>query len=232
MPEVITVDRRFNGPPDSANGGYVCGLIAGAIREAVSVRLQKPSPLDTPLVVKQEAPGEWRVLHDGQVVATAAPAKVEIVPPPSPGYVAALAIARHYPGFKHHDVPTCFVCGPQRSPGDGLRIFPGPVAGAGIVAAPWLPDISLMDPDGKIKPEFIWAALDCPGYYASIPNDRPAMLGDLAVHIDRRVPADEPCVVVGWPISSEGRKHKVGTALYAEDGGPCARGLATWIEQA
>jgi len=56
------------------------------------------------------------------------------------------------------------------------------------------------------------------------------MLGQIAARIDRRVHASESCVVVGWKLSREGRKYTVGTALYDDDGEPCARAIATWIE--
>lgn len=230
MPDAITIDPRFSGPPDAGNGGYVCGLMAGAIRRSVRVRLHRPVPLATALTVVRDAEQEWRLLHGAESIATATPANVDAVPPRPPTYLQALAAARLYPGFKHHVYPDCFVCGPRRAQGDGLRIFPGALADGRVVAAPWLPDVSLADADGKVKPEFIWAALDCPGYFASVPSDRPAVLGELAVHIDRRVPADEPCVIVGWPISADGRKHRVGTALYTEAGDLCALGVATWIE--
>ena len=58
------------------------------------------------------------------------------------------------------------------------------------------------------------------------------LLGQLAVRIDRRVHADEPCVIVGRHLESEGRKHRVITALYDEDGEPCASAEALWIEPA
>src|SRR3954464_12677771 len=29
--EVIAIERRFNGPPDSGQGGYTCGLVAEAL---------------------------------------------------------------------------------------------------------------------------------------------------------------------------------------------------------
>jgi hypothetical protein len=41
---------------------------------------------------------------------------------------------------------------------------------------------------------------------------------------------EEPCVIIGWQILIEGRKHKVGTALFDEDGERCAFGVATWLE--
>lgn len=40
---MITVDKRFKGPPTSANGGYVCGLLSQFVDgPAVSVRLRLP----------------------------------------------------------------------------------------------------------------------------------------------------------------------------------------------
>ena len=228
--KTIVIEHRFNGPPNSANGGYICGLIAGAIGESVSVRLHRPPPLDTPLTVKPRNGHEWQVLHDEQVIAVAARAGVQAHVPKPPSYMDALTISRQYIGFRAHSFPTCFVCGPQRQIGDGLRIFPGKAANAQLVAAPWRPHESLADALGKVRPEFIWAALDCPGYFASIFEDRIALLGELAVHVDRSVHVEEPCVVIGWRILVEGRKHKVGTALFDEEGERCALGVATWIE--
>jgi hypothetical protein len=99
-----------------------------------------------------------------------------------------------------------------------------------MVAAPWMPDASLCGADGKVCSEFIWAALDCPGYFAAANDGRHMLLGEIAARIDRRVHAAESCVVVGWKLERDGRKHFVGTALYDDDGEPCARALATWIE--
>lgn len=230
MAEVITVDRRFNGPPASGHGGYFCGLVAAVARQPVNVRLHRAVPLDAPLTVAPGAEAVWEVRAGEQLIASATPAEVKLAPPRAPSYVEALAAARHYRGLKHHLTPTCFACGPERRQGDGLRIFAGPGPAESMVTAPWLPDVALADADGRVRPEFVWAALDCPGYYAAVADDRPALLGELAVRIDRRVPADEPCVILAWPIASERRKHRVGSALYSEEGDPCAVGLATWIE--
>jgi hypothetical protein len=229
-PTEIVIAARFNGPPGSANGGYVCGLIAVATGEQVKVRLHQPPPLEVPLVVESVEPGTWRVRHELETVATATQTAVELDPPAVPGYLAALEISKHYAGFAQHAYPRCFVCGPQRAIGDGLRIFAGPRDGTDQVVAPWLPHPDLGDAAGKVRPQFIWAALDCPGYFAFSSDGRRALLGELAVHIDRLVRIEKPCIVAGWPISCAGRKHRVATALYDEDGVPVARGLATWIE--
>ena len=75
----------------------------------------------------------------------------------------------------------------------------------------------------------MWAALDCPGYFAARDDGVPMLLGEFTGHVDRRVHVDEPCVVIGWKIAVSGRRYDVGTALFDEDGEPCARARATWI---
>ncbi|MGE0115444.1 MAG: hypothetical protein AB7T07_11265 [Steroidobacteraceae bacterium] len=233
MSAQIRIDSRFNGPPDSANGGYVCGLMAAAVNQPLSVRLYKPPPLDTDLrLLFDTVSGKWHLKRDEQLIAAANVSHVHAHVPKPPSYVEALDASVHYTGHQHHIFPSCFVCGPQRAVDDGLRIFAGKLPGSNIVAAPWLPHASLADGSGKVRPEFIWAALDCPGYFASVMPGRTALLGELAVHIDRSVHVDEPCVIIGWQILIEGRKHKVGTALFDEDGERCAVGVATWVEMA
>ncbi len=235
MSAQIRIDSRFNGPPGSANGGYICGRMAAIINQPLSVRLYKPPPLDTDLdVLFDTVSGKWHLKHGEQLIAAANPAHEHIWRhthvPKAPSYVQALDAAVHYTGHRQHAFPTCFVCGPQRAVNDGLRIFAGRLSDTNMVAAPWLPHAGLADNNGKVRPEFIWAALDCPGYFASVKSGHTALLGELAVRIDRSVHIDEPCVIIGWQIMIEGRKHKVGTALFDEDGEQCAVGVATWVE--
>jgi hypothetical protein len=40
----LSVARRFCGPPDSGNGGYVCGFFVGFV-EGAEVTLRLPPPL-------------------------------------------------------------------------------------------------------------------------------------------------------------------------------------------
>jgi hypothetical protein len=138
--------------------------------------------------------------------------------------------SRSYVGFTSHPFGSCFVCGVQRTRGDGLRIFAGRTNADGQVAAPWVPDATLCLADGKVAPEFMWAALDCPGFFAASGDGRSMLLAEFTARVDRRVHLDEPCVVIGWRLRSEGRKHEVGTALFDEDGELCARALGLWIE--
>jgi hypothetical protein len=225
----IVIDPRFRGPPDSGNGGYVCGVVGAAAGEAVAVRLRRPPPLGVPLELA-EADGALRLLHGGEVVAEARPDAVGIDVPSPPDRAEAIAASLGYMGFVEHVFPTCFVCGPRRPAGDGLRIFAGSLGERRMVAAPWMPDKSLAGPDGMVRPEFLWAALDCPGYFATPLAGRMALLGELATAISRPVRPGEPCVVLGWRRHAEGRKHFTGTAVFGPDGELIARAAATWIE--
>ena len=58
MTSQITIHRRFNGPPDSGHGGYVCGVIADLIGPCAEVTLRSPPPLDLPLRVERIESGE------------------------------------------------------------------------------------------------------------------------------------------------------------------------------
>ena len=227
---VLRIASRFRGPPHSGNGGYVAGLLANELGGAdCIVTLKAPPPLDETLGLEVDAAGAALWFGDEQV-ATAGWAPVGVEVPAPPSLDAAEAAARRFTGFRTHIFPGCFVCGPERAPGDGLRIFAGPLEDdSGRVAAVWTPDASLADGDGLVRDEFIWAALDCPGYFAVQERAGLAVLGRLGVVRRAPVAAGEPVIVSGWPIASEGRKHTVGTALHAADGTLLAAGLGTWV---
>jgi hypothetical protein len=226
------VAARFCGPPTSANGGYICGLVADAIGRLVTVRLTAPPPLDTDMTLHDGPDGTWYVAQGDTRVAEARPATLDELLVPAPvSYVEALDAALHGPSDPaEHPCPGCFVCGPLRARGDGLRLFAGPVPGRDIVATAWLPSADMARGDGKVGPEFIAAALDCPGFQSLRTGRQPWLLGEYTCRIDRRVHVDEPCVIVGWKVESKGRKSIVGTALFDEDGALCAIARGLWIQ--
>ena len=225
----LRVDARFCGPPGIANGGYFAGIVSSHAAQVVRVRLRVPIPLDTDLQLTTLADGSFELHHGDSLLATAKPDALQIDVPAAPAYLDALQASKRYIAFKDHPYPGCFVCGTARARGDGLRIFAGATGGGDLVAAPWVPDPSLAKDDGKVAAEFMWAAMDCPGYFAALSHTVPMLLGEFTAHVDRRVHVDEPCVVVGWRIAHEGRKHTVGTALFDEDGELCGRARAVWI---
>ena len=111
-----------------------------------------------------------------------------------------------------------------------MHIFAGPLAHTEIVASPWIPDTSLAGENGFIRPEFVWAALDCPGAFAVFGTiTRPILLGRLTAELLLPVVPGERCTVVGWPIAVDGRKHDAGTAVHKSDGVTVAIAKATWF---
>jgi hypothetical protein len=142
---------------------------------------------------------------------------------------------------QEHPMPVCFVCGPARTQGDGLRIFPGPLArqsrkDSAVLAATWIPDPSLAAEDGLVAPEFLWSALDCPSGYAcgydsvrSQSDGTPLLLGRMAARIEARPRPGERCVITTWPTGRDGRKRLADAAAYGEDGTLLAVARATWI---
>lgn len=225
---IVQIDRRFRGPPDSGNGGYVAGALAGALGGSdVEVMLRAPPPLGVDLTI--EVDGDEARLTDGEtIVATAARAEIAIDVPAPPSVAEARAAEAQYIGHRHHLFPGCFVCGPERSPGDGLRIFPGNTA-EDHVAAQWMPDQGLGDETGVVRSEFLWSALDCPGYWAVREAAGMALLGRIGAILHRRPSVSERLVVTGWAIQHDGRKHHVGTAVHDEAGELVAAARATWI---
>src|SRR5688500_4690219 len=120
----MRISRRFRGPPESANGGYACGAVAGLLQGDVESTLRMPPPLERDLA---EERGEGRaVLRDGDaIVAEAVATTLAIEPPPPVAFEDAERAAERYRWYVDHPWPGCFVCGPDREPGDGLRLFPG-----------------------------------------------------------------------------------------------------------
>jgi hypothetical protein len=231
--ERLEIAERFRGPPRSGNGGYVCGRIARHLAGTVAVRLKAPPPLATELRL-ESAGGEARLFHDAKLIGEGRSAQLVLQPPPRPSYEQAEEATPSFIGFKTHFFPGCFVCGPERKENDGLRIFPGAVTGTSTVAAPWTPDGSLAEVSGRLKPEFLWSALDCTGAFAVLPAPEGAaiVLGELCVSIVGEVHAGERCVAMGWPLAFEGRKRLAGSAVYAQDGRLAAVARAVWIEVA
>lgn len=230
----LRIARRFNGPEGIANGGLAAGLVARQVDVPVAVRLSKPVPLETDLtVVQADVADRWDVRDGDLVVASASKAaELTLAPPLVPSYEEAVNAAKTYPGLGSPRFSGCFVCGAGRPNADGLSIFSGRLAQPNMVAAPWTPATDLADAHGQVRSEVVWAALDCPGYFAAFADQRYALLGELSVRVDAPVIAGEPYVVLGWTIAHEGRKRRAGTALLDTEGRCLAVGQATWIEVA
>jgi hypothetical protein len=229
----VTIPPRFNGPPSSANGGYTCGLAAAQLgAEEVGVSLRVPPPLERPLRVARD--GDRVELLDGEtVVADAAPEelRLDVADPVSPDEAAAASLAGLGRWTSRHPFPTCVVCGPERAPGDGLRVFPGELR-EGVYAADWTPDESLSDGAGLVRPECVWAALDCPtsAPVANFGAGPPVVLARLTARLSCPVRVGERHAIVSWPLSVEGRKRHGAAALFDPEGRLLCAARALWIE--
>jgi len=227
----VHVLRRFRGPPTSGNGGYVCGLVAEWIEGPAEVRLLAPIPLETPLHRRRD---EAEVtLSDNQIVyARARPLEegldIDVPAPPDEAELEAAALV--FPGAAGHPIPGCFVCGTERSPGDGLCIYAGESPHRDVAVAEWMPDEEFAGEDGHVAERFIWAALDCPSYFG-LGEPRPlALLAKLSARIDRPVLPGERLRISAWEREREGRKHRSATVIHDEKAQLVAIAEALWIE--
>jgi hypothetical protein len=219
----ISVHSRFNGPPSSGNGGYSCGIVANALEGSAAVSLRRPVPLARELELRHEDDGRVSAFDGEALIAEAVPAAA-LAPwdHPAVGLAEARAARDRYAAPLEGEFGHCFVCG--RSRHDGFDIFTGPVQGGGsieggLVASPWTPPSWAADEGGAVLPEFVWAALDCPGYFALHGADMTvAYLARQQVEIVAPIRTGVEYVVVGRPLERSGRKGTSATAVIDLDG--------------
>lgn len=232
----VVVPEHFVGPPGMGHGGYVAGILARHVDGAVQVTLRRATPVGVALDVDVEADGRVVLRHDGELVGEAEPATLELEVPPVPSVDAAREAEKgspsHWNELGVH--PICLGCGLARDDDDGLAIAVGPleVDGHEQVAAVWRPTEAMAGPDGTVDPQWVLAALDCPGAMAFIARGTFAgLLGRIT--FEQLAPAEVGVdhVVTGWEIDRDGRKLFAGTALATADGTVLARARATWFER-
>jgi hypothetical protein len=227
--DTVFIPRRFCGPPDSGNGGFTCGTVAGFVDGDAVVTLRLPPPLETELDIERHD-GATRLVHGDAVVAEAQPTTIDVDWPTFVELGDAEDARDRYAGFDFHPFPTCFTCGPERDEHDGLHVFPSPVEGMPHVrVSTWTVHESLVGDDGALPEAVVWAALDCPSGWAHLGDGTVAVLGRMAARIDELPVAGETYVVVGEATGAEGRKRFAASALFTADGSPVAVAEATWI---
>jgi hypothetical protein len=231
----LIFEPRFCGPPGVVNGGFACGAISARFDDAAEVTLHRPIPPDRHLTVRQDDRSTLTVLDRATPLAEARRAADESAPSaPAVSAELASAVAGRARYFADPAFPGCFVCGTDRAPDDGLRIFPGPLPDRSVWAAPWTPAPSLAGVDGRVRPEVVWAALDCPsgiaaGEAAGLPDDTAALLGRMAASVTARPRPGQECRVVAWPVSRNGRRLAAASALLDPDGAVLATARTLWI---
>lgn len=237
MSNTLEIPGRFNGPLTSGNGGYVAGALAGMADGAVEVSLRQPVPLDRPLQIRTGDDGHLAAFDGDELIADAERADSEdfdLVEPPGPVSLdEAIAAHERYRGTTGGPMSHCFVCGRDRE--DALGVHAGPIEGRDLVASPWTPPIWTAGSDGaSVRPEIVWAVLDCPTYFAAYrdaPDPLPiSLLARFTARLDAPIRIGEPHVVIGWPIAVEGRKRHAASAIFTPAGETLAVARALVIE--
>lgn len=226
---VLIVPERFRGPAGVANGGWTAGTMAEALsdnRSAVEVTLHAPTPLETELRLAHVA-NTVSLSHGERLLVEAIPVAEDLTAPEFVPFTDAARAEAGFPGWRGHAFPECFACG-LREPGDGLRVFPGPVEGSDLVAAGWRVPFTVADDDG-VPASVVGAVLDCVTGWAHFGPDESALLGRLALQVHRRVYPGGAYSVVARATGREGRKLYGESALYEVDGTLVAAARATWI---
>jgi hypothetical protein len=217
----ITIATRYEGPPETANGGYVAGLLAASIGPSARVRLEAAVPLATPLLLTARDGEAWLSVGKQRVaVAHADPGPAA----PVDGVPFAEAERAVAADAADHPFPGCFVCGPASV--DGLHLYPGLVDTGPTVATTWRPDPGWAGLDAEW---LMWAALDCPAGIAAMEPGVSAVLGTMTGRIARPVVTGETLVVVGRRLAVEGRKLFAASALFAVDGEAVGWSESVWI---
>ena len=232
----LSFGRRFRGFESGALGGYAAGaVVAGRIDGPAEVNLRSLPPMGRELQVSAQGDDGGLALFDGETrVLEAKPAPFELKVPAPPGLTEAKEAGHR---LMHdelgHPYPSCFTCGPDREPGDGLRLFMGRAsADADLLVAAWTPDQSLAESGDAIPTEMVWAALDCPSIWAvgEFPEGGFNVLARQRVEALEPVPVGEPAIVTAWPIEHDGRKHLSGVAIHDAGGRLLVRGESLLVE--
>jgi hypothetical protein len=229
---MITIPAHLNGPVGAANGGAAAGFLADLLDEPVAIRFHAPVPLGTPLQPQRADDGTVRVEADGVHVVTVRPWNGEVdighLTIPEPDDVSRAEAQWSVDYGRQHPYPTCFGCGPARATDDGLGLRPGFVPSDGVHATAWTPPGT-----GTVPAWLVWAALDCasggPALHGTTP-DQAVVTGQLAVAIDRPVPAGTDLVAVTRAQQRDGAKTVVtGMLVDRTTRTPLATTTSTWF---
>ena len=101
-----------------------------------------------------------------------------------------------------------------------------------MFAADWTPDESLDDGTGHVRPECVWAALDCPtsAPVANFATGPPMVLARLTARLGCSVRVGEPTRSCPGRSASDGRKRHGACALFDSAGRLLCASQALWIE--
>lgn len=215
----ITIDRRYEGPPNITQGGYISGRMAVYLdSDTVEVTMRNPTPMGKPLIMDIGTPDRVFLYHGDLLLNEARPAELDLeIPAPVTLEAARKASLRHVTEMPY---PNCFGCGSGRSEDDGLHLRSGPVEGRDLVAIDWIPRAATVGAaEGETVPEpIVWASLECPIARAlelggMRESDELILLGRITTRVNALPRVGDPCFFMGWPIERQGRKLEIAGSL-------------------
>lgn len=225
----VTLDRRHNGPRNSANGGLAAGSFAALVGSPARVVLRARVPLGVPLQVTTALDGGFTVRRRSRLVAEVTRLErgaIVRTPPVVPSLEQALAASLNAAGLERgHPLAHCWVCSRYRA--DGLGVEPGLLPGhPGVFVARFLAPGT-----GEVPEAHVWAALDCPSYpVQAVLDGRVFVLGTQAVELHRPVPAGANYAIVGWTEGGSARTYRTASVLIDAAGEVLASCEAIWVE--
>jgi len=212
----LTLDRGFQGLPDTAHGGSVLAALDVATGRLGPRMLRgqylKRVPLDTPLALRGAA-GSTIVVTDGDstlvtgaVEAAADPGGVTALPPARDA--VALPISR-----------GCFACGTDNALGLAVQLRADDAA----VGGTWTPRAGFRREDGTLASIALTTLLDEAAFWlGALATGESGMTTELRVTLHAEVEADEPITVAGSRATVRARAEDArywDTTVAARDSG-------------
>jgi hypothetical protein len=216
---VLTLDRAFQGLPDTAHGGSVLALFDLVAAPGGTRRLDghylKRVPLGAPLALRARRASDGchlevaerdTVLVRGHVAA-ADPERGVAVPPPAAD-APALPISR-----------TCFACGVDNALGLGAALR----ADADAVGGTWTPRPGFATAGGTLAPVALTTLLDEAAFWlGALATGEAGMTTELRVTLHAEADAGSPITVAGARAAVRPRgddPRYTETTVTARDGG-------------
>jgi hypothetical protein len=198
--ERVVIVERFQGPPGSANGGYVCGLLAARMAPGpLRVTLRRPVPLERPLALAA-------IGRDGLALVQAEGPYAVLVDDEHGGAATSAAVAQR--SADAHGRGADPAATPETAEGDG-EVLVEAIAGESFDIGP-VPEVDLEAARAVQPDQELLRAHPFPRCFGCGPERDPA--DAVALHLGRL--SDEVWAASWTP--GEGLPHERGGGLAAE----------------
>ena len=242
MSEPVVIDRRFRGPPDSANGGYACGMLAAHLEPGPAVRGDPAgAPAARPRRSRSRRANRAARAAGRRHAGGRGPRRPSARASRSPSPVGLEDAERAREGSPMQTGPPlseCFVCGPDRAP--RRRALRHLRAGARTRGRAGRGTVRDRRDDGRRRrqpsPRARLVGARLPQRDRRDARARPGDQRARAAHRPDPPTPSRPATTTsrsGWPTGRDGRKCFSATAIARPRGGETlAVAKATWIELA